>query len=206
MPKLYGKIEVHRLSALVKIVPGGVATGGGNLQEKTVTPAVEAQVVTPDGGYSGMSRVNVAATPLQDKIVPPSTAGQNVQADEGYVGLGTVMVQGAALQEKTAELTDLPQTVEPDAGFYGLARVAVPGNPRAAAVSYVQDGDTITAAVTLKDGAAAKCVFTLDEACAPVSIAIGEKEMNIDYDEDGLATSVTIDGEDFPISWEGFDL
>ena len=124
MIKLTGSLAVKRLHSRVQITTGA-ATGTGSLQEKTVAPTLTAQVVTPDGGYAGLSRVNVEAVALQDKTVAPSTGGQTVKADDGSLGLGTVIVQGAPLQHKTVTPAAEVQTVTPDSGYYGLAEVTV---------------------------------------------------------------------------------
>ena len=126
---IIGAIGIKRLQGRVSIVPAAAGAGGGKMQEKTVTPSTAAQVVTPDGGYAGMYRVNVEAAKLQDKIVSPSTAGQTVQADDGSLGLGTVTVQGAPVQEKTITPSSVVQIAEPDAAFFGLSRVTVTAAP-----------------------------------------------------------------------------
>ena len=79
------------------------------------------------------------------------------------------------------------------------------GNIHATSVSYVKDGNTITETSTLDNGTIGASTITLDENGYPVSV-VGDKTMNIAiaYDESGYATSVTVDGESVPISWEGF--
>ena len=37
-----------------------------NLQEKTVTPTVNGQIVIPDSSHNGLSKVTVNATPFQE--------------------------------------------------------------------------------------------------------------------------------------------
>ena len=67
------------------------------LQEKSVELTEEAQSITPDDGYAGLSKVeipagstNSAEIKLQDKTV---TENGTVTADEGYDGLGAVTVE-----------------------------------------------------------------------------------------------------------------
>ena len=203
---ILGAIGIKRLQGRVSIVPAAAGAGGGKMQEKTVTPSTAAQVVTPDGGYAGMYRVNVEAAKLQDKIVSPSTAGQTVQADDGSLGLGTVTVQGAPLQNKTVTLGIEQQTITPDAGFYGIKEITIPAIMRSVAVTFSKSGNTITATSTRKDGTTATSEITLNDDGIPDSISGGgeTKEIEFTFDDNGYATGVSIDGEKCPINWEGF--
>lgn len=69
--------------------------GGGpiNLQEKTVATSTSQQIITPDTGYDGMSKVTVNGASLQSKDI---TAGlysnQTVTPDDGYLGLSNVSI------------------------------------------------------------------------------------------------------------------
>lgn len=64
---------VMEISDVVLQVSGG---GGGDYQEKTVTPSRERQVVTPDANYAALSRVTVEAIPGEYGLVTYS--GDNI--------------------------------------------------------------------------------------------------------------------------------
>lgn len=70
--------------------------GAGNLQEKLVIPSKEYQVIEPDEGYDGFSKVLVAETPLEEVTVTPSRDTQNIVASGDNIGLSKVTVNGDA--------------------------------------------------------------------------------------------------------------
>lgn len=51
---------------------GGGSATGPNLQSKSVTPSETAQIITPDNGYDGLSRVEVEAVPTETKTITES--------------------------------------------------------------------------------------------------------------------------------------
>jgi hypothetical protein len=120
--KLRGGRVTKRLTGKIKL-PAGQHTEA--MQTKSVEPSLEEQVIIPDSGYEGLSRVNVGRVPLQAKTATPGAAAQVVEADEGAMGLSRVTVEGVPLQSKTVAPTTGTQTVEADAGYYGLGAVEV---------------------------------------------------------------------------------
>lgn len=174
--------QKRRVAAQVRLVAGGSGAGGGKMQEKTVTPSTAAQVVTPDSGFSGLSRVNVGAVTLQDKAVEPATSAQVVKADDGSMALGTVTVGAAPLQTKNMELTTAAQVVTPDAGFYGLAKVVLAGYgyPDLESVDVSQEGNVATITGTMADGSEEViALLTVDESGQPMTLTVAGQTIDV---------------------------
>lgn len=68
------------------------ASTGTVLQDKTVSPSIETQVVTADTGYDGLRQVTVNRMKLQLKTASVTWMGSQIRADSGYDGLGEVII------------------------------------------------------------------------------------------------------------------
>lgn len=121
-----GTMLPSAMAGNIRNISGG---GTGTYQQKTVSPSLLEQTVTPDSGYDALSSVKVEAMELQAKTVAPSTTAQTIEPDDGKDGLSSVTVSAATLQEKTATLGSSSQEITADSGYYGLSKVTVPASP-----------------------------------------------------------------------------
>lgn len=105
----------------------GDASSALILQTKTVTPSVNAQQVSPDEGYYGLSRVNVDAIP-SSYIVPTGTLSitRNGTFNVGQYASANVNVPMVHNnQAKTVSPTTSQQVITADSGYDGLSSVTV---------------------------------------------------------------------------------
>ncbi len=101
-------------------------SGGGQpvLQSKQAIPSESQQIILPDEGYDGLSKVDIDATPLETRTVNPSTSSQIITPSSSSIGFSSVTVNPMKLQSKSITPTSVPYSVSPDSGYNGLSSVA----------------------------------------------------------------------------------
>lgn len=108
------------------------------LQEKSATPTKAQQIVTPEEGYYGLSKVTVAKIP-DNYVIPTGVIeiAANGTHDVSGKASATVNVQ-PKLQEKTATANG---EVTPDDTYQGLSKVTVNVQPKLQEKSVTANGD-----------------------------------------------------------------
>lgn len=120
----------------------GQASVHCNLQHKNVTVTGATMTISPDGGYDGMSEVDLDASDyalakeqegrqeaiasLESKTI--TSNGTYSASTDSAIGWSSVTVnveQQHELQEKRVEIADDITEVTPDVGYYGLSSVSV---------------------------------------------------------------------------------
>lgn len=91
------------------------------LQEKTATPSQAEQVISPDSGYDGLSKVTINGD--SDLVATNIKQGVNIFGIEG-----TYQGEQAKLQEKTATPSKEQQVINADEGYDGLSQVTINGD------------------------------------------------------------------------------
>ena len=91
------------------------------LQEKTATPSQAEQVLSPDSGYDGLSKVTINGD--SDLVATNIKQGVNIFGIEG-----TYQGEQAKLQEKTATPSKEQQVINADEGYDGLSQVTINGD------------------------------------------------------------------------------
>lgn len=100
-------------------------SGGGQpvLQSKQAIPSESQQIILPDEGYDGLSKVDIDATPLETRTVNPSTSSQIITPSSSSIGFSSVTVNPMKLQSKSFTPDSVPVLVSPDSGYSGLSSV-----------------------------------------------------------------------------------
>lgn len=93
------------------------------LEEKTVTPNDEIQVIEPSQGYDALSKVTVNAVPTEEKTATPTEQQQLIEPSEGQY-LSSVTVEAIEATEKSVTANG---EYTPDTGtYYKKVNVNVP--------------------------------------------------------------------------------
>lgn len=121
------KAKIQALLAGINALPEA-GSGEPVLQEKSATPTKAEQSITPDTGYDGLSKVNVAAIP-DEYIIPSGTVSITENGTHNVREAESVNVSVEApdpvLQQKSVTPAKSAQTVTPDSGYDGLSAVNV---------------------------------------------------------------------------------
>jgi hypothetical protein len=118
--KFYSKVKVD------------VPASQPKLQKKSAKPSAEAQTISPDKGYVGLSEVEIDAVSLQEKLASPKiynnqvvTTREIVSPDSGYVGLKSVKIAPVCLQGISTSPSTQEKTIRPASGYQGLSQVHI---------------------------------------------------------------------------------
>ena len=109
---------------------GVEGTYAGTNQSKTVDSSTVSQDVTPDNGYTGLSKVTVNPYMLQEKTVNTGNWGyvntKTVTCDSSYNGLSKVTISAPPADENiTVDSSTSSQTVTPGSGNLFIKSVTV---------------------------------------------------------------------------------
>lgn len=121
---LKGNINVS--SSISGVVKNGVEYIEPLTQEKSVIPNIEEQVIVPDKGFSGLSKVIIEPVTLQTKETTPIEEEQTIIADDDFLGLKEVKIKSIPSEYKKPTGTkEISSNGEYDVASYEKALVNV---------------------------------------------------------------------------------
>lgn len=153
------------------------------LSEVDITPTAEKQSITPDAGYDGFSKVNVAAAPLEEvNDVTPTTIDKTITPSEEYYGISKVSVKGDA--------NLVAENIKKGVTIFNVEGTAEGGAeaPTLSSLTFTKADYSATAAMS--DETEKQLVPTFDEKNKISSINVNGTDMPVTYNADGILTSV----------------
>ena len=136
------------------------------LQEKTATPSQAEQVISPDSGYDGLSKVTINGD--SDLVATNIKQGVNIFGIEG-----TYQGEQAKLQEKTATPSKEQQVINADEGYDGLSQVTINGDEDLIADNIKKDVNIFGVVGTYEGsggGSSAELVGLIDRSITSITV------------------------------------
>lgn len=213
MPLIENTAALRALLAQAESLPDRSDGGGSSpaLQEKSVTPSTQAQTVTPDSGFDGLSKVSVSAMPEATQATPSITVSSgglitaSATQTAGYVVAGTKSATKQLTTKGAATITPTKAAQTIPGGTYLTGDQTVAAIP----AHYV---DTTSGTATAEDIAKGKISFVQGQMiegtheCSSgknVQIYHGMKSVSTtSYSATGVKLTVAKTGT-YKVSWMG---
>lgn len=121
-----GVDEEYYVSDMPSAIRGAI---NAELMETTITPTTMEQIVKPEEGCDGFSKVTVEAVKLEVKTINSSTSTQTITPSGNNLGLSRITVNPYTVQAKTVTPSEFSQSIVADAAN-ALSQVTVEAIPK----------------------------------------------------------------------------